>query len=123
MPIRRALLSLLSLAAAPARGAGTATPIEHLVVVFQENVSFDHYFATYPVALNPAGEPPFHALPGTPSVNGISGPLRRANPNATPPFRLGRDRAATCDQDHGYLDEQRAYHAGLADRFVETLGN
>ena len=26
--------------------AGTATPIEHLVVIFQENVSFDHYFAT-----------------------------------------------------------------------------
>src|SRR5215470_5301184 len=35
----------------------TTTPIEHLVVIFQENVSFDHYFATYPVALNPAGEP------------------------------------------------------------------
>ncbi|MGH3515535.1 MAG: hypothetical protein ACRDQI_03040 [Pseudonocardiaceae bacterium] len=25
----------------------TATLIEHLVVIFQENVSFDHYFATY----------------------------------------------------------------------------
>ena len=25
-----------------------ATPIKHLVVIFQENVSFDHYFATYP---------------------------------------------------------------------------
>ena len=28
----------------------TATPIQHLVVIFQENVSFDHYFATYPTA-------------------------------------------------------------------------
>jgi phospholipase C len=26
-----------------------------VVVIFQENVSFDHYFATYPVAKNPAG--------------------------------------------------------------------
>jgi len=26
----------------------TATPIKHLVVIFQENVSFDHYFGTYP---------------------------------------------------------------------------
>jgi len=26
----------------------TTTPIQHLVVIFQENVSFDHYFATYP---------------------------------------------------------------------------
>ena len=28
----------------------TATPIKHLVVIFQENVSFDHYFGTYPNA-------------------------------------------------------------------------
>jgi phospholipase C len=42
-------------------GPATASPIEHLVVIFQENVSFDHYFATYPVALNPTGEP---FLPG-----------------------------------------------------------
>ncbi len=35
----------------------TATPIKHLVVIFQENVSFDHYFGTYPNAVNPEGEP------------------------------------------------------------------
>jgi phospholipase C len=29
----------------PAASAAT-TPIEHLVVIFDENVSFDHYFAT-----------------------------------------------------------------------------
>ena len=34
----------------------TATPIKHLVVIFQENVSFDHYFGAYPNALNDAGE-------------------------------------------------------------------
>src|SRR5947209_7378323 len=28
------------------KGASTTTPIKHLVVIFQENVSFDHYFAT-----------------------------------------------------------------------------
>ena len=32
--------------------ASTLTPIKHLVVIFQENVSFDHYFATYPSAAN-----------------------------------------------------------------------
>ncbi|HEX3416086.1 MAG TPA: hypothetical protein VHT21_06730, partial [Stellaceae bacterium] len=26
-------------------GSNTASPIEHLVIIFQENVSFDHYFA------------------------------------------------------------------------------
>ena len=35
----------------------TTTPIKHVVVIFQENVSFDHYFATYPDAANPSGEP------------------------------------------------------------------
>ena len=42
----------------------TAYPIEHLVVIFQENISFDHYFATYPVAANPPGEPHFVPKPG-----------------------------------------------------------
>lgn len=59
----------------------TATPIKHLVVIFNENVSFDHYFATYPNATNPAGEPAFTAASGTPAVNGLSGTLLTANPN------------------------------------------
>jgi phospholipase C len=33
--------------------ARTATPIQHLVVIYQENHSFDNYFGTYPHALNP----------------------------------------------------------------------
>ena len=33
----------------------TSTPIKHLVVIFQENVSFDHYFGTYPNATNADG--------------------------------------------------------------------
>ncbi len=116
-------LLALALAPAAARGAerATTTPIRHVVVVFQENVSFDHYFATYPEAANPPGEPPFQARPGTPTVNGL-GELARANPNAAAPFRLDRAQAATCDQDHGYRQEQAAYHAGLLDRF-ELLGS
>src|SRR5581483_942047 len=96
-PLALALLAgALVQAAAPPRAA---TPIKHLVVIFQENVSFDHYFATYPRALNLTGEPPFHALPGTPSVNGLTESLLRRNPNAAQPKRLDRARAATCDQD------------------------
>jgi len=53
----------------------TATPIKHLVVIFQENVSFDHYFGTYPNAENRQGETPFHAKPFTPLVNGLKTPL------------------------------------------------
>ena len=37
--------------------SATNTPIKHVVVIFQENVSFDHYFATFPFAANgTAGE-------------------------------------------------------------------
>lgn len=38
----------------------SSTPVKRLVVIFQENVSFDHYFATYPVSINPPGEPVFN---------------------------------------------------------------
>ncbi len=38
-------------------GAQTTTPIKHVVVLFDENISFDHYFGTYPYAQNQPGEP------------------------------------------------------------------
>ena len=105
-----------------AQGSATTTPITHLVVIYQENVSFDHYFATYPQASNPAGEPVFTAATATPTVNGLSGALLSANPNAAQPFRLDRSQAQTCDQDHSYKDEQKAFDSGLMDKFVETVG-
>jgi phospholipase C len=108
--------------AAPSARADTATPIKHLVVIFQENVSFDHYFGTYPNAKNPAGEPPFFANPDTPSVNGLSGGLLNNNPNLSNPFRLDRSQAATCDQNHDYMPEQQAFDSGLMDKFVQFTG-
>src|SRR5260370_12587980 len=56
-------------------GVRTATPIKHVVVIFQENISFDHYFGTYPHAENRQGETPFYAKPFTPVVNGLKTPL------------------------------------------------
>src|SRR6202050_3597224 len=50
----------------------TATPIQYLVVIFQENVSFDHYFGTYPNALNPKFENNLVAAANTPTVNGLT---------------------------------------------------
>lgn len=98
----------------------TTTPIKHVIVIFQENVSFDHYFGTYPKALNPAGEPVFVARPGTPSVNGYNAMLLQHNPNSANPQRLTRNEALTCDQDHHYGAEQRAVDGGLMDKFVEN---
>ncbi len=110
----------------------TATPIRHLVVIFQENVSFDHYFGTYPIALNPKGEPKFEAAAGTPAVNGYTDALLYSNPNflnkaingtdASNPFRLDRSEAATADQDHNYTPEQEAFHSGLMDAFPKYTG-
>src|SRR5205809_8006221 len=71
----------------------TATPIKHLVVIFQDNVSFEHYFATYPHAANLRGEPRFDAPHRTPRINGLRGRLLTHNPNLRPPFRLDRKQA------------------------------
>ena len=96
----------------------TRTPIKHLVVIFEENVSFDHYFGTYPYAANTDGSP-FHAKPGTPSVNGLTTSLLTANPNSYNPHRLTPSQALTCDQDHGYTAEQEAFNGGTMDKFVQ----
>lgn len=111
-------------------GSSTASPIKHLVVIFQENVSFDHYFGTYPKAANPDGEPAFQARPNTPVVNGLSPALLTKNPNlnpasltgATNPFRLDRSQAVTRDQGHGYKAEQLAFDNGLMDLFPLFVG-
>jgi phospholipase C len=97
-------------------------PIEHVVVIFDENVSFDHYFGTYPNAINPPGEPAFTPLAGTPAVDGLTPDLLNHNHNQRGPLRLDRSQAVTCDQDHNYLDEQRAFDGGQMDKFVENTG-
>jgi phospholipase C len=105
----------------------TATPIKHLVVIFSENESFDHYFGTYPYAANTDGTP-FVAKPGTPKVNGLYteitssgpiGPLLTANPNEYNPQRLSSSEAWTSDQNHAYTPEQEADDNNRQDKFVQ----
>jgi phospholipase C len=115
----------------PHSTATTTTPIEHIVVIFNENISFDHYFGTYPSATNPKGEPPFHPAGDTPTVNGLTYALLNNNPNLNPvngagasnPFRLDRTQAVTPDQDHNYLNEEEAFDAGLMDSFPLYTGS
>ena len=127
-----------------ARDAATKTPIKHLVVIFQENVSFDHYFGTYPTAANTDGRP-FTGLQVTPAVNGLrpatslslpaslrhTADLTAVNPNSSLPVRLdssatglsgGPGGQLTCDQDHNYSDEQQAFDNGSMDLFLESVG-
>jgi phospholipase C len=110
----------------------TATPIKHVVVIYDENVSFDHYFGTYPRAANPPGEPRFYPAPFTPSVNNLlTDSLLTENPNlnsangsaASNPFRLDRTQASTTDQDHAYTPEQEAFDAGRMDLFPLHTGS
>ena len=122
----------------------TATPIKHVVVIFGENVSFDHYFGTYPNASNPTGEPQFVAAAGTPAVNNLSSnDLITANPNALAtspntagrtvgsvtiaglglpatdllPFRLDRSQATTSTRTTPTPPKQLAYNNGAMDAF------
>jgi phospholipase C len=124
--------------------SGTATPIQHVVVIFQENVSFDHYFGTYPHAANTDGQS-FTAAPGTPAVDGLlpatdpslpanmqhSTDLTQTNPNSSLPQRFDSSPTGlsgspggqlTCDQNHNYSDEQQAFDNGNMDHFVQSLG-
>ena len=125
------------------RAGATRTPIKHVVVIYQENVSFDHYFGTYPHAANTDGHR-FTPAPGTPAVDGLlpatsrslppalrhSSNLTTHNPNSAQPQRL--DSSATgatpgqgqlnCDQDHNYSDEQKAFDNGRMDKFVPSVG-
>jgi phospholipase C len=129
-----------------ASAAGTtATPIKHVVVIFQENSSFDHYFATYPNAQFSTGETEtswvqgsvqngtvtgtpitasnFAPLATTPTVNGLTGALLTDNPNKnaagtqTNPLRLVPSEAYTCSQNHSYEPEQLMVDNGLMDHF------
>ena len=107
----------------------TKTPIKHLVVVFNENRSFDHYFATYPNATNPESEPIFEPAKNTPrDINNLTVEHRALidnNPNGNPqsyrslrtdddqpglnrcqcraPFRLDRTQVDTAGQNHNYI--------------------
>jgi phospholipase C len=128
----------------PGSFGGTATPIKHVVVIFQENVSFDHYFGTYPNAANTDGQK-FTPSPATPAINGIapatdssipaslrhSTNLLTSNPNQANPQRLDSSATGltvkgqgqlTCDQDHNYSDEQKAFDGGKMDLFVQSVG-
>jgi phospholipase C len=125
-----ALSGMLGSAAAFA----TTTPIGRVVIIFQENRTFDNYFGTYPHAANLPNEqswvgvpaPQFSPLNVTMSVNGLTPDLLQNNPNKTltgaraNPKRLRPADAYTCDHNHGYAAEQRAMHGGLVDLYPQS---
>src|SRR5215813_106411 len=113
------LTSMMALVGTVAGATTTSTPIKHLVIIFQENVSFDHYFGTYPHVTNGVNGSKFVGDPHTPSINGLSAALLGDNPNSANPFRLDPSQQRSCDINHSYTGEQKEYNGGLMNKFVQ----
>src|SRR3954454_23580136 len=76
--------------ASPQAPPDSQTAIKHIVVIYDENQSFEHYFGTYPDAANTDGVA-FTKDPGTAIPNRLTVGLLTANPNSANPKRLGPD--------------------------------
>ncbi|MFE7401525.1 phosphocholine-specific phospholipase C [Streptomyces sp. NPDC057557] len=108
--------SIARAASLPAKGAtGTLEDVEHIVVLMQENRSFDHYFGTLkgvrgfgdprPVTL-PSGKPVWHQASGTKEVL---------------PFRPTADNLGLQfiqDLNHDWAGGHRAFNKGAYDQWV-----
>lgn len=119
------LLLFIFLSTSAFSSSKTETPIHYLVIIYQENRTFDHYFATYPYAQNNPGETRFKRRKNTPTINGLSRPLKHLNQNLAQPFRLSPQIAAEDENnpDHSYTALQAALDSGLLDQFVQKNGH
>jgi phospholipase C len=119
--IRRKILAFLlatmlgasqfSLAGAASNGPvqSTSTPIQHLIVLMQENHTFDNYFGTYPGADGLA--------------SGIHMPIDPKNPGAgsVSPWHIGT--STIIDLSHNAATYLEQYDNGKMDGFVSALNN
>lgn len=88
----------------------TATPIQHLIVLMQENHSFDNYFGTYPGA---------EGIP-----EGLCMPVDPFNPTSdecVKPFLIGSNEVELADPDHSEDTHKVQYNEGRMDGFVYAL--
>lgn len=96
-------------AGSKAEDTKTSTPIKHLVVLMQENHTFDNYFGTYPGA------------DGIPS--GTRMPVNPKDPNTgyVEPWYVGG--STISDLSHGSTTFHEQFNAGKMDGFVSALNN
>ena len=98
-------LVLPSQAAAASPAPGTATPVQHLVVLMQSDHSFDNYFGTYPGA------------DGIPAGTCLRPNLAKTVANGcVPAFHIGNQPEQGLD--HGLSTWSRTYDNGLMDGAV-----
>jgi len=96
-------------AATDAQDHQPSTPIQHLVVLMQENHTFDNYFGTYPGA---------NGIPAD-----IKMPVDPTNPSAgyVVPWHIGN--ATITDLSHSAATFRDQYNNGKMDAFVSTLNS
>lgn len=88
----------------------TATPIQHLIVLMQENHSFDNYFGVYPGA---DGIPADTCMP--------TDPFNPASDECIKPFLIGSNEVELADPDHSEGTHKVQYNDGRMDGFVYAL--
>lgn len=95
----------------------TATPIKHIIVLFQENRSFDHYFGAYPT-----GNGTFQFAGNTPKVNGLPANvhLKLSSHEEVSPHPTTYTH--TLDVPHTYASMIAAYNGGRMDGYAEEGG-
>ena len=118
-----------ALAIAPNRKTGTIQDVEHVVILMQENRSFDHYFGSMrgvrgfgdprPARL-PNGKPVWHqptALVETEHYHdrGLAAGVEHVLPFYINPQRTTEFQAGT---DHGWSSGHQAFNHGHWDRWV-----
>ena len=77
-------------------GTSSANPIQHVIVIVQENHTFDNYFGTYPGA------------------NGV-----KNDPSSVHPFHITQGIVDLC---HSTICAHQAYDGGLMDGFLQAEG-
>ena len=93
----------------PRRSSGAGTPtIENIVVVLQENHTFDNYFGTYPGADGTPGKT--LCLPDAPGSTNCVSPYHDTN-------------IAPIDMNHNWKSAHADYDSGKMDGFVYSEGN
>ncbi|WP_033294064.1 phosphocholine-specific phospholipase C [Amycolatopsis jejuensis] len=104
----------------PARRTGTIDDIEHVVVLMQENRSFDHYFGTLR-GVRGYGDPRPVTLPGGKPVWYQSDGKRDILPFRPDADNLGLKFIQ--DLPHGWNDTHAAWNGGNYDKWVPAKGS
>jgi phospholipase C len=104
------MLSSSAWAATPNPEAEAKTPIKHLLVLMQENHSFDNYFGTYPGA---NGIPADVCMPVD--------PFKKDSTECVRPFHIGDNEVELADPDHSDATHKIQFNDGRMDGFIYAL--